>query len=576
MRSLTSHPVLGLLAALLFTISLSPDLLGQRLKPGPQDLTFFSTGDETNQPYSIYIPNHFDEEKEYPLVIFLHGAMSNNRLGLRRVFGLGNIQGPEFVVPGHVPAEDDLEATRYWPDIPDCDFIVAAPFARGTAMYKGIAEQDVFDMLADIKSRFNIDEDRMYLTGLSMGGMGTLNLSITRPDLWAAIAPVCAGVPAENTDKIANLSNLPAHIFVGSLDRPEGKRELRDNLLAVGSPVVEYTEYPGIGHNSWEYAYKDGFIFQWFSQFERNLYPERVQFGASKFKYNKAYWVTLDNLTPGTLATIDARFTGTNALEIRSKDLLAFTLNLKGHPLFDPSKKVSITIDGKNFSLKSPENFAFSREKESWTNRKFTPELMSKQNGAEGPMYEAVSSNHVYVYGTADNPTPEELASRRAQAMEAATWALNRGFYQGTITIFPRVVADNNVRQSDLDLSNLVLFGTRETNAVIAKYADRLPLHLNADARDHGLVYIFPMNKRYVLVSSGLPWWTSPPPEPGQGPMSFFANTSKAESLSTTEDFLLFRETNDKVVASGKFDNLWKLPAGAAEKLKASQVVTMK
>jgi hypothetical protein len=232
-------------------------------------------------------------------------------------------------------------------------------------------------------------------------------------------------------------------------------------------------------------------------------------------------------------------------------------------------------IDGKSFTLKSPENFSFTKENGTWVNKKFTPGLTVKQKGAEGPMYEAVSSNHVYVYGTADNPSAEELAARRAQAMEAATWAMNRGFYQGTITIFPRVVADNSIRQSDFDLSNLVLFGTKETNSVIAKFADRLPEHLNNDADDYGLVYIFPVNQHYVLVNSGLAWWTSSA-EAAQGAMYFLANNSKAEFLSKSEDFLLFRGTNDNVVVTGKFDNNWNLPADAVTKMKSTNAVTVK
>ena len=124
-------------------------LCAQRLKAGPQDLSFFSTVDETDQPYAVYIPKNFDESRKYPLVIFLHGAMSNHRLGLRRAFGQGNLQGTDFMKPGVVPVENDLESTRYWPVLKDVDYIVAAPLARGTAGYQGIPEQDVYEMLAD-------------------------------------------------------------------------------------------------------------------------------------------------------------------------------------------------------------------------------------------------------------------------------------------------------------------------------------------------------------------------------------------------------------------------------------------
>ena len=88
------------------------NVYAQKLKTGPQDLTFFSSVDESNQPYAIYIPDNFDESKQYSLVVFLHGALSNHRLGLRRVFGQGNIQGKEFTNPDFIPEENDLEATR--------------------------------------------------------------------------------------------------------------------------------------------------------------------------------------------------------------------------------------------------------------------------------------------------------------------------------------------------------------------------------------------------------------------------------------------------------------------------------
>lgn len=79
-------------AIVLITIFLSCNTaFAQRLKPGPQDLPFFSKVDETDQPYAVYIPQNFNESKKYPLVIFLHGAWSDHRLDLRRDFGQGGM-----------------------------------------------------------------------------------------------------------------------------------------------------------------------------------------------------------------------------------------------------------------------------------------------------------------------------------------------------------------------------------------------------------------------------------------------------------------------------------------------------
>jgi predicted esterase len=549
----------------------------QRLKPGPQDLSFFSHADETDQPYAVYIPKNFDESKKYPLVIFLHGAWSNHRLGLRRVFGQGNIQGTDFIKPGHIPAETDLESTRYFPVLKDVEYIVAAPFARGTAGYQGIPEQDVYEMLDDLKSRFNIDEDRIYLTGLSMGGGGTVWLSLTRPDIWAAIAPCCPAPPDGSADLACNAKNLPVHLFIGDKDflyqtALDWKKKFEEN-----SARFDYTEYPGIGHNSWEYAYKDGYIFDWFSQFKRDLFPKQVKFNTRWYKYNKAYWVKIDKLIPGRLATIDAHFTGENTVEVTTGGLDGFTLSLAGHPQFKPGEKTSVIIDGKMFKIKSLNGFSFMKNGDQWTDTQYVPSVNAKQQGSEGPINAAISSNHIYVYGTGGNPTNEELETRRAMAAEAANWSVDRGAL-GRVMVFPRVLSDKELRQSDFETSNLVLFGNRETNAVIAQYADKIPIELKADAKEFGLVYIFPMNNHYLLINSGLPWWTPPKPLEGsqQRPFSFSFLSSKADLLRNLGDFILFKNYSDAVVSQGYFTNEWKIPEEEATIMKSSEAVTLK
>jgi pimeloyl-ACP methyl ester carboxylesterase len=546
------------------------DVSAQLLRPGPQDLTFFSSVDDTDQPYSVYIPGNFDSSREYPLVVFLHGAWSNHRLGMRRLFGVGNSQGYDFIRPGNVPYETDVEASRYWPEFRPVDYIAAAPLARGTAGYQGVPEQDVYDMIDDLKARFRIDEDRVYLTGLSMGGGGTLWLGLTRPDVWAAIAPVCPAPPEGTIELAGNASNLPVHLFIGDKDFLYQTAGEWKAVLETKALKFNYVEYPGVGHNSWEWAYKDGFIFDWFSQFRRDLFPEKVSFTTRWFKYNKAYWVTVDDMIAGDKGSIEAGFTAPNSISVITSGINAFTLSLDGHPLFTPGKKASVTVNGKVFSIKSAGAVSFMLRGDKWENSRFTPGLTSKQQGAEGPLYAAVTGSHIYVYGTADNPPADVLAARREQATAAADWS-GMG---GRIMVFPRVVADRDVRPSDYVRSNLILFGTRETNSVIEKFADRLPMHLDRSAADYGLVYIFPMNRHYILVNSGLPWWTPPKNTGSRGGYAF--SGTRVEALRSLGDFILFRETPDNMVAGGVFDRNWKLPAEAAANIRASGVVTVK
>ncbi len=545
--------------------------MSQTLPSGPQVTTFHSDVDDTEQPYGLYIPKNYNPQKKYPFVMMLHGAGSNHRLELRRVFGKSN-----------APGETDVEASRVFPELKDVDYIVAAPFARGTMGYQGIAEKDVMDVLADVKKRFNIDEDRSYLTGLSMGGGGTLWIGLTRPDLWAAIAPVCPAPPQGTEDLAPNALNYPAWFHHGDKDQAVPVAVSRDwtkKLKDLGSNV-EYTEYPGVNHNSWENAYDKAQIFDWFSKFKRDLYPARVRYVSRSYAYNKAYWVTFDKMIPGVLAEIDAKFTAPNTIEIITAHVPAFSLNIAKHPQYKAGQPITVTIDGKKIKTQTADVLSFKLDRPEkgknkdmvWMNSKYEIPAADKKKGAEGPIPAAMSDRHVYVYGTAGNPSEEELKKRRTVAEEAANWSTYRGEFLGRIMVFPRVLSDKEVRPSDFEAANLVLFGTKETNTLIEKYSTNAPLELNAAAvSTHGLVYVIPGdNGHYVVVNSGLPWWTTSKP-PG-----FAFVPPPLQALFGLKDFILFEGSNDKKIAEGYFDNSWNTPEDAKKTIAGTGVVSVK
>jgi predicted esterase len=531
--------------------------LAQSYTPGPQVLTFLSAVDDSDQPYALYLPRTFDPVKRYPLVVSLHGAGSNHRLNLKRVFGKGNLAG-----------ETDAEASRYFPAFRDVDFIVASPLARGTMGYQGIAERDVYDVLADVERRFPIDPDRVYLTGLSMGGGGTLWLGLTRPGVWAAIAPVCPHAPAGVEELAPNALNLPVHLFQGDQDPvvpPAGTRQWQKRLLDLGA-AVDYNEYPGVRHNSWELAYKDGSIFDWFARFRRNRFPDRVRFVSRAYRYNAAYWVELDALTPGTLASVDARFTAPNRIAVETGSVDGFTLRLAGHAKFTAGQAVEVSVDGAAVRVRPAATLSFHREAGVW--KAGRAPVAGKRPGAEGPLGEVVSERHIYVYGTADSPAPLELKRRRMMAERAAEWSEPRSRLQLALP----VKADRDVEDKELDTASLVLFGDRQTNRVIARWAARLPVELNPGAADYGLLYVYPAGKHYLLISSGLPWWTGAGARPG----GYRFAPGTARLLSTFGDFALFKGSLAEVVAEGRFDGEWKLPSAAAKAMLATGTVTVK
>jgi hypothetical protein len=161
------------------------------------------------------------------------------------------------------------------------------------------------------------------------------------------------------------------------------------------------------------------------------------------------------------------------------------------------------------------------------------------------------------------------LNFRRKEAETAAAWSTPRERLQLSLL----VKADAEVTPEDLDRNDLVVFGTRETNSLIARFADRLPLALAAGAADYGLLFIADLGKHYALVSSGLPWWAGF--EDSGRSIDRYAPARYGE-LATFGDYIVFRGSVREVVAEGRFDRNWKLPPEAAAKMAAAGIVTVR
>ena len=515
--------------------------------------TFHSGVDGSEQPYAVYSPKSLQAGpppgKKYPLLISLHAEESNAALNLRQVLGVVSRFGDM--------APADL---RNFP-AQNVDFIVACPLARGSMGYQGIAEKDVYEVLADVENRFPVDRERVYLTGISMGGGGALWLALTRPDVWAAVAPLCPATVPGSEELAGNALNLPIRIFHGDQDLlvpVESSRLWQRRLLNLGV-AADYIEYPGVRHNAWDLAYRDHALFDWLGQFTRKRFPERVRLATRSYRYGSAYWLKIDALTPGGLATIDARLEG-NRLEVETRQVDGFTVT-PDRPL------TAVTIDGTAVRAKAGGPLSFFRTSDgAW--RSGAAPLAGKRLGAEGPIAEAVSGRHIYVYGTGGAGTPEEIEARRKLAETAAAWSTPRA----RLSLALPVKADRAVTAEDLDAADLVLFGTSETNSLIARLAARLPLSLNAGAADYGLLFIAPTGKHYSLVSSGLPWWTGAE-EANRGGYTFARPPCRV--LGTFGDYILFKGSLAEVVAEGHFDRNWKVTPEAARKMQATGTVTI-
>lgn len=209
----------------------------------------YKNADGTESPYVVFVPKDYDGTKEVPIMLFLHGAGETKNLKKDAK------EGKKPVEVGIGPAIKKREK--------DFPFIVVIPRAEGFGWQAGGANAKralaMFDATA---KEYKTDAKRQYLTGLSMGGMGTWSIATAEPTRFAAIVPICGrGDPKQ----AAKLKDLPCWAFHGDADtsvKVEGSRDMIDAIKkAGGSP--KYTEYEKVGHNSWDKAYATDEMYKW-------------------------------------------------------------------------------------------------------------------------------------------------------------------------------------------------------------------------------------------------------------------------------------------------------------------------
>lgn len=206
----------------------------------------FKNADGKESPYVVFVPHDYDGKKEYPVILFLHGA------GETKTDKTGGKMPAEV---GIGPAIKKQEKTF--------PAIVVIPRAEGFGWGADTANaKRALAILDEVMKEYKTDPKRVYLTGLSMGGMGTWSLAAAHPDRWAAIVPICGRGDVKTAEKF---KDVPVWAFHGDADtavKVEGSRDFIAALKKAGG-MPKYTEYPGVGHNSWDMAYADKEMWKW-------------------------------------------------------------------------------------------------------------------------------------------------------------------------------------------------------------------------------------------------------------------------------------------------------------------------
>ena len=190
--------------------------------------------------YWFELPASFEEDadRKWPVLIFLHGA------------GQRGVDASELAT-----YEGVCLANKFKPDT----FLVIAPVCPVDIWWSPPA----LDNLAkEIIAGFSVDEDRLYLTGMSMGGYGSWEMATEYPDRFAAIVPLCGG---GEPSRAKRFKDVPIWAFHGAKDDVvpvERSREMVEALRRVDGRV-RYTEYPDADHNCWTSAYTNPELYDW-------------------------------------------------------------------------------------------------------------------------------------------------------------------------------------------------------------------------------------------------------------------------------------------------------------------------
>ncbi len=269
--------------------------------------------EDGSRKYAVFVPPQYfiEPDHKWPLLVVLHGS--------------GEI-GTDGVAP------TQLGMGPYIAGRPK-RFPFIAVFPQAHAMwYRGKEEIAIYQVIEDTCRQYRVDRDRIYLTGFSMGGFGTWELGVRRPDLFAALVPICGAAPM---DYLGNLVNMPVWAFHGALDanvKVEGSRDAVARLKALGGSP-QYTEFPQVAHNSWDTAYHTPALYKWLLSQRRVANPRTIDYTFPSGAI-QVWWLAVEG-EPNrkSPAHIRATVQDDGVVAVESEGVASFAILSKSEPI---------------------------------------------------------------------------------------------------------------------------------------------------------------------------------------------------------------------------------------------------
>jgi hypothetical protein len=474
-------------------------------------------------PYGVALPENYDASKPTRLYVTLHGRANTQT-------------ETEFIT-------SFLNRKASNPPVADQGQISLDCFGRiNGAGWHWAGERDVFESIAAVKKRFNIDDKRIVIRGFSQGGEGSWHISLHHPDRFVA-AEIGAGTVShtaeqrpdllpfqrstlriwENISEWAlNIHNLPLAGHDGENDpgQLESSLRARAQVEKEGYPSVGEPDYlrsqgvPGLwmvsketGHGTSPLVRQrlDAFLKEHVDQGQSS--PERIRFVTYTTRYNRSYWVTVDGLGKHyERAEVDAQRAGGGA------SYAIKTNNVTRLALRETASAREIEIDGQTLKVKSAPEITLERNGSAWQMVNNGPASgLHKMHALQGPIDDAFLDPFLLVRptGTPWNDAVNQQALRTLARFDRMWGRFFRGH--------PFVKDDKDVTEADFAKYHIVLFGDPGSNSWIAKLNGKLPITWTkqrvtlggqtfaASENYPAMIYPNPLNPtKYVVLNTGL------------------------------------------------------------------------
>jgi dienelactone hydrolase len=457
--------------------------------------------DGSVQYFCLLPPKNYDPKKMYGLIISCHGA------GVE-ASGLADAYKPK-----------------------DWAFVVAATNRRRFGFdWQDWGRLDLLEVRREVTANYPIDENRVHLTGHSMGGHGTWYNGFTSPDIWASMSPSAGwttfplyvpyflrrnemmgsermkyifdmGMQDDNTLVLSeNAMNIPVFAVEGGADDdvPMQQPRLLVELLKKRGYDVKYWEVPGMPHwwddpKTPELDCVDSTRHnEFWKSHVRSPFPEHVFYRTHNYSnWSTSYWITIDK--PERVCDdiiVDARITGPKSVVVKTTNVEMFRIENRNELFGDG--EVTADVDGQVFTVKADDQLIFEKTDEGW--RLAEPTWKKQAEGWHlvqplsyipwksgrhyGPWKQAFYQPFLLVAGTQGTPEENDWNLHMARMYAARWWYQGNGFAQ--------IVRDTDVAQAEAKGMNLILFGGPESNALTKQFDPGLPIHVAPDGVNVG------------------------------------------------------------------------------------------